>query len=1234
MKTKPLALCMMFALNFLFVKAGNNQSCTDRNGYVESKNVNATGYYTLSTGLEEKAAQTYYYHGPGNLKQLRIYGNFPLPFGGVPLSADIYNVDPSGRPTTVIATANFTWWWFNNAAGYMDVSFGGGVYLGNNFAVGVSMRQGVYPYGNTFQVGYTGNGEGLGEDLASLAGTSTGFNWASAYQDFSKDGDFYLVPEMENYNNTYFDIPATCISTGTNMAFNNLTAMTTDSMFNKIALSGYSGSEYFYSWNFGDGSPVSHAENPNHTFANAGSYTVTLTSTIDGWNAICQQSYSIEISVGLTLGDTILSNVKCNGGNDGKVIAKANGGKTPYSYSINAADYQASDTFANLTAGNYTLYVKDALGCMASVSFAITQPTPIVFATPQTTAANCGSNNGQILVSATGGTGTIKYKRGTGSYQSSGLFNNLAAGSYLITARDGNLCTTQITVVVNNQSGPNLTVFSSTNISCYGGGDGTIQLQASGGTGTLQYSINGGTTWQTTSSYTGLPAGTYTALVKDNAGCISGTSVTLTQPTQLRISAYSVPVSCHGGNDGQIVVGYAIGGIGSLSYSIDGLNYQSSSVFSSISSGTYTVHVKDIAGCTTSTQVTVTQPAEPVVNIVINNPDCHYSADGSITVNVIVGGTPGFVYSLSGSEEDYQNSNVFNNLSGGSYTVYIEDAHGCNYTLQTSLTAPTALTGTVLTTNSTCTNNNGSLLVTAAGGSGSGYTYSMDDVNYNATGSFTSLLSGTYYIIIKDGAGCMEVVSGIIYDSNGPTIVNSSHTNIACNDGHDGSITVNIVTGGTGALTYGLNGSNWQTSNTFTGLAAGTYIVMVKDANGCIGNTTETLTEPAPFVITANAQNLVCNEVNTGAITINAIGGAGTLAYSINLGMTYQSSNIFNNLYAGSYTIKVRDAAGCTGLVTAILTEPSAIDILPSVLNVSCHDFENGIIYLSASGGTGPKTFSINGTSYQSSPSFTALAGGNYNVYAKDSLGCVVSEPVLLHEPTALHLNASVSNVSCAGGNNAVIDVSVTGGIASYIFTWSNGANTEDLFNLFAGTYELTITDANGCYISDSYTITQPVLPIIVNGAVTGSTGNDGALDITITGGMPPYIVVWSNGEFTEDLTALAPGTYICQVTDSNGCATSNAFTVPSLTGISNISINDVSLRVYPNPSNNSITVESAEEIINAVELTDMLGRAVYSAAELHFKTNINTTELPAGTYLLKVIINNQVTAKRVQVVH
>ena len=1233
MKTKMLYFLSVFLISVFSLRA--QTSCSDIGRYVNSKNTNQTGLFTLDLGSEEEAAQTYSYSGPGVVNGVRVYGNFPLPVGGVPLAVSIYNVDAAGRPTTQLKTTNVIWWAReNNSPGFIDVTFSdGGVYAAGNFAVAVRVRS-AFPWGGTFRVGYTGDGEGLGEDLASIAGTSTGFNWTSAKNNFSKDGDFFIEPRITHFINSGFTVNNECIGVNQAVAFTNTTTVTKAPMFNTIFLPAYNGGQKLFTWNFGDGSALSNAENPSHTYTTAGVYTVTLTTKIDGWISDCSDIFTMRVSVGLTANSPVVSNVSCNGGTNGSIIASATGGSQPYSFSLTGGEglYQQSPNFGNLSAGSYTLFVKDDVGCEKSVGFTVTQPSAITFTSAVPTSPNCGNNDGAITVSATGGTGTLQYKLNDGNYQAGVTFSNLGAGGYVVTAKDANNCTASITVGVVNTGSPSLTVLSTTNVSCKGGNDGSIVVIGSGGTGTLQYSLDG-EDFASSGSFPNVAAGVYPVTVKDATGCTRVLVITITEPAALSVTASSTPVSCNGGNDGKIRIVSASGGIGTLTYSLNGTNYQSGINFLGLLAGTYTVYVKDVANCVATTTVTVEQPAAISILTATTNSSCFGSNNGSITVTAS-GGTGRYVYSLDGI--NYQPTRVFAELSAGNYTVYVKDGNNCVIVkLNVIITEPSQVAAAVTTGNSTCSNSNGSILVTGSGGSGLGYQYSADGINFNSTGLFSNLAAGTYYILVVDGSGCGRIVSATVQDSDGPSIAASTSTNVSCNGGNDGSITITSVTGGTGQITYSINGSSFQVSNVFTGLTAGNYTVVVKDANGCTGSIDKTITEPNPIVINTTTTDVTCFGASTGGINVVAV-GSGTLAYSVDFGITYQSSNNFSGLEAGSYVVIVRDAGGCLGSKTVRINQPSKINISTGVLNVTCHGDGDGAIAVTSWGGAGNYQYSLGGSNYQSSNIFTNLNGGGYTVYVKDGSNCVQTYNTVVVEPAVLTVVSTLSDVSCAGGNNGVIDLAVSGGVAPYNFLWSNSSSAEDIFNLDAGDYAIYLSDANGCFFAEDFIIEEPSSPIIVNGVVTDATDSvslNGGVDITVTGGVSGYTYSWSNGATTQDLENVGGGNYSVTVRDANGCLTSNSFTVAGYTGVLDLLNVKKAAKLYPNPASNFTIIETVGFEMSNVTILDITGKVVLESNPESSKEVINTTSLSNGTYFVKITVNNNVVTKKMEIV-
>jgi len=1228
MKRKITLIIGGLFLGILNAQAQTTSCPDDRVAYVDSKNVGNTGAYTLSIDAEEKASQTYHYSGQGTVGGARIYGTVPL-YLGITLRISLYNVDANGRPTGMsLATAplaNLYPW----SAPSFDVSFSPAVLVSGDFAIVVEIVN-LPGKGHNFALKYTGNGEGLGEDLASLAGTSTGFNWASTLSDFGRDGDFYMYPRMINFNTPLFSFQTPCININTPISFTNQTQITNSPMFNKIMAQGYAGSNFLYTWNFGDGSAVSHELNPIHTYTNAGSYSVTLTSTIEGWDGACTKTVSKMLSVGLSANTTSVVNVTCNGGNNGSVISVGTGGVSPYSYSLNGDTYQATAIFSGLVAGTYTLTVKDNIGCKQTSNFTITQPAAIHFSIPTSTNASCGNADGGITVTASGGVSPLQYRLNTGTYQSNGVFTGLEAGGYTITAKDVTGCVFSSIFSVNNLGGPSFGITNSTNVSCYGGNDGSINLSSIGGTGIVQYSINGGVTYQNSGIFAHVTAGTYTAMVKDAAGCTEVKVFYINQPSYFTLSAVNTGLSCFESHDGQIDVTHFTGGTGVPVFSLDGINFQSGLNFSGLTAGTYTVYGKDIAGCVTSIQQTVTMPTALTATIAATGATCHSYQNGTILVTGN-GGTPSYAYSL-GSNSAYQNVALFNNLAAGTYPVYVTDVNGCVFLTSASIGQPNAILPNSISTNSTCGNSNGGFLASATGGSGSGFVYCLNGGTFG-NGSFTSLAAGLYIITAKDGTGCSQSINSTIFDSNGPSILTSSNTNVNCNGGNDGTITVGNVTGGTGALLYSINGTIYQTSNVFTGLFAGVYNVMVKDAVGCIGNTTKTVTEPNAFAINTTFVNAICNGSFTGSITVLVGGGNGTLAYSINGGSSYQSSSTFNNLSAGTYTIIVKDAGGCLGYVSRTISQPSIISAFYSSLNVACYGENTGAINIYANGGTGSLQYNLNGGSFQTSNVFTGLFGGVYFIVIKDALGCTKTIQINVHEASEIIIDANVTDVSCGGGNNGVIDISISGGNTNYNFSWSNGLTTEDIFNLVAGTYDVMVMDGNGCSSTHAYTVSQPADPVIVNGTVVNSTGtNNGSISIAVTGGVGNYTYEWSNSATTANLTGLNPGVYTVIITDANGCSASNTFIVSSIVNISEIDLIGEKVILYPNPTTQFVIIETEGLMIEKTAIFDVFGKLIFSNQDQKSKIEINTSNFNPGVYFVQILVEGKLITKSMSV--
>ena len=1215
---------------------GNAQaqfSCSsDPNGFVASKNVGSTSSYQLQSGVEERAAQTYKFNGSGKVQSVRVYGTHQTQyFSGVPLKVSVTNVDASGKPTTTIASAQHVWWSYpDNITGYIQLNFPGGVSVSNDFALTVELLN-APPFGTNFNLRYTGNGEGLGQDLASLSGTSTGNNWTSAMTSFGSNGDFYIIPTMANNNAPSFELASECLAVNGNFTPLNTSLLTTDSMFNKIGATNYTGPNFLYSWNFGDGSAIAHAMTPTHAYTSGGTYTITLTTKIEGWNNTCTQTYTKQVSVGLTASVSALSNVTCNGAANGSITAVGQFGTAPYQFNLNNGPWQTAAAFTNLAPGVYTLNLKDAKGCTSTAAFTITQPLGIALNPILVTNSACGMSNGAFTCNATGGMSPLQYKINAGSFQSSGTFSALSAGAYLLTVKDANACITTANVLINANAAPVLAAPNVNHVSCFNGNDGSISLASTGGTGAVQYSINNGVTFQTGSLFTGLIAGNYTCVVKDNAGCTSFAVATINQGTALSLQLSTGTVSCFGGNNGSIQVA-SFGGTGTHIYSLNGVNYQSLAVFTGLYAGNYTVYVKDVTGCIKTGLVAVTQPTQ-LTNVLTQVAATCYGSSTGVLTSVVSGGTPAYLYSLDGIS--YQTTNVFSNLPADTFLLRVKDANNCQLSTSLIITQPTQITATVNTTNATCTTSNGSIMAMATGGSGSGYQYSMDGSTFSSTGLFTNLAAGTYFIVLRDANMCQNMVSGVITSAGGPNIGNLSAQNVSCFGGQDGAISIQNVTGGTGALQYSKNGVNFQVNPAFTGLAAGTYIMYVKDANGCLDTMAKTILQPNAFVVQTNVTNILCHGTAAGAVQVLASGGAGFFAYSLNNGLNYQAGASFPNLYAGAYTVMIKDAANCIAAHNFVLTEPSAILVHTSALNVSCYGDNNGAINVTANGGVAPYMYSLNALPFGTANNFDSLPGDLiYEVHVRDANNCLVTSYRFINEPSLIQVGYVLTPVSCYGGNNGALALNVSGGVGPYSYLWSDQSEDAQISNLSAGPVSVLVTDLNGCNGQMDFTITAPASPLVVNATITNAsslTALDGSIDLTTTGGTAPYTYMWSTTSTESDLTDLGVGVYLITITDNNGCSLATTFQINSTAGLETPVLSAWSL--YPNPATETVWIDANDEELTGLEIYNLQGQLVWKQSGSAQKVAVSLSDFTSGTYMVKAQVGALVETKKMTVI-
>ena len=789
-------------------------------------------------------------------------------------------------------------------------------------------------------------------------------------------------------------------------------------------------------------------------------------------------------------------------------------------------------------------------------------------------------------------------------------------------------------------SGPTTTA-TTTDPGC-AGNDGQLVVAATGGVTPFTYSIDGGTTFQASDTFTGLSDGSYDVVAIDANGCQGAFTATLNPGAgTLAVTSATTDPGC-ANNDGQIVV-IATGGTSAYTYSIDGgATFQSGDTFTNLSDGTYNIVSEDVSGCQGSAMTTLTVVGVTLtVTSTTNDPSCGVN-DGSI-ITTVSGGTAPYTFSNDGGTIFNNGTSPFTfaSLGIGSFNIVVEDANTCQGSESVTLSNAAAPIETSTSSNLSCNNtNDGSITTTAAGAAP--FNFSIDGgVNYIAGVSpYTSngLSAGTYDVMVEDINGCVSVINAVTISE--PT--NVSHTTIITNascGANNGNIT---VTGGGGntIYTYSIdNGSSFQGSGTFSGLAAATYQVLAMDGNGCTSiASTETIAGSGTVTTAAAPVNETCAATN-GSIVLTGAGGAAPYQYSIDGGATFQPSGSFTGLSAGTYNVMIEDANGCQGANTSTITNTGGFT--PTISSNQTVCFGNSATITSGGAGAGG-TYTWDGglgtgATQVASPASTTT----YTVTMIDGNGCTETASVSITVETEPTVTITPSNpVICAGES---VTLAASG---AQIYNWNTGATSASITVFPTNQTTYTVIGSNGvCQgAAVSTTISVNLAPVVIAGSDQTLIVTGGTINFSNAGsGATSYS--WSFGDGgssslgSPSHTYTTAGTYSVVLTGTLGnCSTSDTITINvGFTGLEEVNL-EQAVNLYPNPSNGEFNLSlnfSTEQdveirIFNTIgELLALRTMNNTSNSVVEFNLNNNAE----GFYFVNIKTNNESITKRISII-
>jgi len=937
-----------------------------------------------------------------------------------------------------------------------------------------------------------------------------------------------------------------------------------------------------------------------------------------------------------------LKPVSCHGQSDGQIVVDVSGGVPPYSLAW--SNNQFSFENKNLPKASYELRVTDANGCEKSKVFQITEPDTLSLTFTPTNASCNGIADGQIFVSASGGTAPFEFNWNNGV--SGSLNNGLSPGSYWVTITDLNGCQK-----VSDRlflSAPQMLdlEIAKTDPFCNGINDGSIELVIQNGNEPFQFSWNNGATSQNLNT---LPAGHYEVVITDASGCQFDTSATLVAGEPLAVNATILHPSCFGDASGEINLNIAGG---SPPYFINWNTGAQDNEIKDLVAGAYFATINDFQACQFILDtITLTDP--PPVEIMgrVERISCNGSTEGSIDI-AVEGGVGNYSFNWSNGA----NSEDISGLGSGNYFLTLTDANGCSLVSDAfPIEEPPPLQAfcDLINVPECGSDPIDSLCVIVSGGSPP---YEFLWSNGSVEPCLVHAPTGDYALTITDAAGCEKVMFDVkVPDPIAPISIHSTlgdSVTTVCAGASMGELEV-VVQGGEGPYQFlwshgGDPGLLVGDTLSISGLEDGFCNVTLTDQNGCVAvSDSFTILRIDPILLNAPSESILdvnCKGMQSGSIDLNVSGGTTPYRYLWEnqdgqpLPDTMAATQDPSLLGVGFYSVVVLDSNQCQAMLQNIpIAEPAEgltiFETPPLITEVSCFGDSDGLIDITVTGGVAP--YSYEWSNGSNGEDLLNVEAGYFGVTITDSEMCSqVFDSILVSQsdgPLSIE-NAEITDNQCFGDAEGSIAITVSGGRPAYTFDWSTNVNNtaaEDVDSLLSGNYFLTVFDSKGCTIETFFVVADPGELLFDFQKTPVNPGfQDGAISVAVTGGTPPYELDWSTGESTATISNLAVGTYALTVTDANACVKTEETELDFVTGIIDHQLLQT-ISLFPNPTSGLLHLQLilTKPQNLTFDIFNLIGKRVESISHQNFESGnvgFNLKDHPAGTYFLRIKAGRQ----------